>query len=74
MQIEHIVVIKETREGEGRVALTPSAAGSLVSQGYHILVEDEAGTLCRIAHSVEDHSRQKLFLKNENICINQRMY
>src|SRR5690242_4545888 len=48
MHIEHIVVVKETREGEGRVALTPSAAGSLVSQGHYVLVEDKAGILSEI--------------------------
>ena len=45
MKIAQIVVAKETREGEGRVALTPSAVAALVAKNYTIVVESGAGLL-----------------------------
>ena len=45
MKIDQIIVIKETREGEARVALTPSAVAALVTKNYRVLVESEAGIL-----------------------------
>jgi len=45
MKINQIIVIKETREGEGRVALTPETVASLVEKKYTIMVESEAGAL-----------------------------
>lgn len=38
-----IAVLKETREGENRVALTPTVCGQLIKQGYECLVENSAG-------------------------------
>ncbi len=38
-----IAVLKETREGENRVALTPTVCGQLIKQGYECLVENNAG-------------------------------
>lgn len=38
-----IAVLKETREGENRVALTPNVCGQLIKQGYECLVENNAG-------------------------------
>ena len=45
MKIEHIIVLKETREGEGRVALTPHAVAALVEKNYPIMIESGAGFL-----------------------------
>lgn len=43
MPIKQILVVKETREGETRVALTPEALSSLSSREYRVLVERGAG-------------------------------
>lgn len=40
-----LAVIKETREGEKRVSLTPQIVKQLVGKGYEILVESGAGDL-----------------------------
>lgn len=45
MKVNQIIVVKETREGEGRVALTPSAVVALVAKKYRVMVESEAGIL-----------------------------
>lgn len=43
-KIKQILVVQETREGEGRVALTPSAIASLPSErNYQIWIESGAG-------------------------------
>lgn len=38
-----IAVLKETREGENRVALTPNVCIQLIKQGFECLVENNAG-------------------------------
>ncbi len=38
-----IGIIKETRPGERRVALTPSAASDLIAKGFEVVVESGAG-------------------------------
>jgi NAD/NADP transhydrogenase alpha subunit len=43
MHFDHILVIKETRQHEKRVALTPKAVALLVTKGYRVLVEENAG-------------------------------
>ena len=43
MMINQVLVVKETREGETRVALTPSTITSLHSRQYRVLVETGAG-------------------------------
>ncbi|KTD38580.1 NAD(P) transhydrogenase subunit alpha [Legionella nautarum] len=43
MQFKQILVTKETRENEKRVALTPQAVAQLTQHGYRILVEEDAG-------------------------------
>ena len=43
MIIKHILVLKETRKDESRVALTPKVVSSLVSKHYKIRVESRAG-------------------------------
>lgn len=45
MNINQIIVLKETRNGEGRVALTPNTATSLVKKNLPIMVESQAGIL-----------------------------
>lgn len=43
MKISQIIVLKETREKESRVALTPKEVGLLVSKNYCLIVESQAG-------------------------------
>ena len=43
MHFKQILVVKETRYEEKRVALTPKIVGSLVDKGYQVLVETDAG-------------------------------
>ncbi|MEX2533153.1 MAG: alanine dehydrogenase, partial [Nitriliruptoraceae bacterium] len=38
-----IGVVRETKDGERRVALTPAAVGALVAQRHHVTVETHAG-------------------------------
>lgn len=40
-----LVVLKESRVGEKRVAMTPSVAKSLIAKGFEVLVESGAGEL-----------------------------
>jgi len=44
-----IGVLRERRENEDRVGLTPSAAGALAAGGHHVLVEAGAGVAARFA-------------------------
>jgi NAD(P) transhydrogenase subunit alpha len=43
MHFKQILVVKETRENERRVALTPKAVKQLTQKHYKVLVEHEAG-------------------------------
>ena len=43
IMIKQVLVVKETREGESRVALTPETISSLSSRQYRVLVETGAG-------------------------------
>ncbi len=43
MIIKQVLVVKETREGESRVALTPETISLLSSRQYRVLVETDAG-------------------------------
>lgn len=43
MKIKQILVVKETREGESRVALTPETVSLLSSRQYRVLIEAGAG-------------------------------
>ena len=45
MKIDQIIVLKETRAGEARVALTPTAVSSLAAKQYRVMIESEAGIL-----------------------------
>jgi NAD(P) transhydrogenase subunit alpha len=43
MHFKQILVVKETRENEERVALVPQSVAILVKQGFQVLVEKDAG-------------------------------
>jgi len=43
MHFNQILVVKETRENEKRVALTPPAVALLTQRGYRVLIEEDAG-------------------------------
>ncbi len=45
MKVKQLLVVKETREGESRVALTPETITLLAPRSYRILVESGAGLL-----------------------------
>lgn len=45
MKINQFIVLKESRVGEGRVALTPNAVSLLVKKHFPIMVESAAGML-----------------------------
>ena len=45
MKVNQIIVLKETRESEGRVALTPTAVASLIAKHYRVMIESEAGMI-----------------------------
>lgn len=55
MQIKQVLVVKETREKETRVALTPDTLSSLSSRGYRLLIEEGAGLKSGFTDS--DYSR-----------------
>ncbi|MGH3446488.1 MAG: NAD(P) transhydrogenase subunit alpha [Nocardioidaceae bacterium] len=42
-----VAVVKETREGESRVAMVPELVGKLTGLGYQVAVEPEAGWLAQ---------------------------
>jgi NAD/NADP transhydrogenase alpha subunit len=43
MKIDQILVLKETREGERHVALTPKTVSLLAAKNYRVMIESEAG-------------------------------
>lgn len=45
MKIDQIIVVKETRESEARVALTPTTVALLVAKNFNVMIENEAGIL-----------------------------
>ena len=46
-----IAVVKESREGESRVALVPEAVAKLVAAGHKVVVETGAGAIAQFADS-----------------------
>ena len=46
-----IAVLKETRVGENRVAITPQVAKSLIQMGNEVLIESGAGL---VSHFSDD--------------------
>lgn len=62
IKFEQIIVVKETRENEQRVALTPSIVSKLVNQGYSIWVECDAGLGCGFTNDEYSTSGAKIFL------------
>lgn len=62
MKIDQIIVAKETREGEGRVALTPAAIASLrAKQQLPVMVESEAGLLAGFQNEEYIHVGASIF-------------
>jgi NAD(P) transhydrogenase subunit alpha len=61
MRFDQIIVIKETHENEKRVALTPSIVSQLVSKGYRILIERDAGLNAGFSNDEYVNSGAKLF-------------
>lgn len=61
MNIKNILVVKETREGEFRVALTPKAVASLVAKNYNVLIESQAGLNAGFMDSDYIQSGAKIF-------------
>lgn len=58
---KQILVVKETREGEGRVALTPQAVSLLVKKQYRVLIEKDAGLNAGFTNSEYVNSGAELF-------------
>ncbi len=51
LTLKNIVVVKETRDGEGRVALTPSTVVKLSEINFKVMVEKGAGVLAGFSDS-----------------------
>lgn len=67
-KIKQILVVQETREGEGRVALTPSAIGSLPPhRKYQIWIESGAGLKAGFADSDYIHAGAEIFSLSKEI-------
>lgn len=62
MRFDQIIVVNETRENEGRVALTPHIVAQLVNKGYRILVERDAGLKAGFTNDEYINSGAKIFL------------
>lgn len=56
-----IIVLKETRDGEARVALTPSAVASLIEKKYLIMIENGAGILAGFSDEKYIHAGGQIF-------------
>ena len=62
MRFKQILVVKETRQDEKRVALTPQAVAVLVSKGYRVLVEINAGIDAGFTNDEYKNAGAKIFL------------
>lgn len=60
-----IAVLKETRQNENRVALTPSVCSQLIKQGFECLVEQGAGYNSNFDDSVYENAACKIVSKEE---------
>lgn len=65
-KIKQIIVLRETREREGRVALTPSKVQLLAAKNYIILVESNAGKLAGFSDDEYIHAGGKIFRLNDD--------
>lgn len=54
-----IGILKETKPGEKRVALSPTVAGQLIKNGFEILVESGAGTASSFKDPLYEPQEQK---------------
>ncbi len=62
MHFKQILVVKETRENEGRVALTPQAVTILAGLGYRVLVEADAGVKAGFTNAEYINSGAEIFV------------
>lgn len=60
-RFKQILVVKETRDNEGRVALTPQAVAILVSKHYRVLVESDAGLNAGFANAEYINAGAEIF-------------
>ena len=61
MSFKQILVVKETRANEGRVALTPQTVAILAKKNYRILVETDAGINAGFTNPEYVHAGAELF-------------
>ena len=66
----NIAVLKETREGENRVALTPAVCTQLIKQGYECLVEENAGYQSNFSNDAYINVGCKIVSKEEALLCN----
>ncbi|HFL2714594.1 TPA: hypothetical protein ACGWTM_003408 [Legionella pneumophila] len=66
MYCKQILVVKETRENEKRVALTPQVVQRLTKKGYRILVEESAGLNSGFADDEYVKAGAKIFFLSES--------
>lgn len=65
MYFKQILVVKETRENEKRVALTPNVVTQLAQKGYNILVEEDAGINAGFTNEDYAQAGAKLFILSD---------
>ncbi len=54
-----VAVVKETREGETRVAMVPELVGKLTGLGYDVAVEPDAGRAAQFFDEEYDDGRRE---------------
>lgn len=67
MNIDQVIVLKETREGEGRVALTPNTVASLTSKNFKVMIEHGAGKLAGFSNEDYLHSGAQIFTFGQDL-------
>ncbi|MGQ3890216.1 hypothetical protein ACQUW5_14470 [Legionella sp. CNM-1927-20] len=66
MYFKQILVVRETREYEKRVALTPHIVAQLTQKGYRILVEEDAGLNAGFTNAEYIQAGAELFFLSES--------
>ena len=66
--------LKEIKNNENRVALTPSGAEKLVSESHKVLVERDAGNGSAFAMLSILRQALKLFLRHKRLLKNQSLF
>jgi NAD(P) transhydrogenase subunit alpha len=61
LRFKQILIVKETLQGEGRVALTPQVVAQLVDKGYRVLIETDAGLNAGFTNNEYINSGAELF-------------